>query len=106
MDFIIIISVIILLMEFIFLGSKEKKKKEYLQSGGTICCPRCGVSDYHIIVESNVVRPEKTEGRYSLNLNPLKPFTLFNYKEKVVSNEIINYNSKFVCNKCGNIFEY
>ena len=37
-----------------------------------------------------------TKERTSLNLNPLRPFTLFNHKDAG--------KAKFRCNKCGKIF--
>ena len=37
-------------------------------------------------------------------MNPLKPFTLINKKEKVVRQPITRNVSKFVCDDCGNIF--
>ena len=45
-----------------------------------------------------------TKTRYTANLNPLKPFTLLNKKEKVVKKEQVVTESKFICNSCGKIF--
>ncbi len=55
--------------------------------------------DFFIIIAAIIIM-------FSRNHNPLKLFTIFNYKGKVISKEISTYDSKFVCNKCGNIFEY
>lgn len=62
-------------------------------------CPRCGSEDCTFYKE---VIPEKTKTRYTMNLNPLKPFTLVNKKQKVVSKQ--QTVDKFMCNKCGKIF--
>lgn len=57
-------------------------------------CPKCGSDNYHAFVEDKVKRSS------SINLNPLKPFTVLNHKEKVVRQV-----SKFVCDDCGKIFQ-
>ena len=49
--------------------------------------------------------PGKTKTRYSLNLNPLRPFTLVNKKEKILKNDRVETKDKFICNKCGLIFD-
>ena len=67
-------------------------------------CPSCGGTNYHAFVEERVIREGKVKTRTSLNLNPLKPFTVFNHKEKVVRKPIITQVGKFVCDDCGKIF--
>lgn len=66
-------------------------------------CPRCGSEDCSHYKEQHTT-PGKTKTTYSANLNPLKPFTLVNKKEKVVRKEKTVTYDKFICNKCGHIF--
>lgn len=68
-----------------------------------VYCPRCGSENCSHYQEQKVI-PGKTKTTYSANLNPLKPFTLVNKKEKVVRKERTIVESKFLCNSCGNIF--
>lgn len=68
-----------------------------------IHCPRCGSEDCSHYQERKIV-PGKAKTRYTANLNPFKPFALVNKKEKVVRKERLVTESKFLCNKCGNIF--
>ena len=68
------------------------------------CCPVCGGENYHAFVEEKVIRQGKTKSTVSLNLNPLKPFTVLNQKEKVVREPLTMQVSKFVCDDCGKIF--
>lgn len=68
-----------------------------------VYCPRCHSSNCSHYQEQRIV-PAKTKTRYSVNLNPLHPFTLVNKKEKVVKNGYTVSENKFVCNKCGKIF--
>ena len=69
------------------------------------CCPYCGGHRYHAFVEDKVIRQGKSKMQTSVNLNPLKPFTLFNTKEKVVRDPLTIQVSKFVCDDCGKIFQ-
>lgn len=68
-------------------------------------CPMCGSDNYHAFVEEVVLREGKVKGKITPNLNPLKPFTIANYKEKEVRKPITTQVSKFVCNDCGKIFQ-
>ena len=68
-----------------------------------VYCPRCGswnCSHYH---EQRII-PGKTKTRYTANLNPFHPLTFVNKKEKVVRDEQVVTENKFVCNSCGKIF--
>lgn len=67
-------------------------------------CPRCGSENCSHHQEQKII-PGKTKTSYSANLNPLKPFTLVNKKEKVKKKEQIVTESKFICNSCGYIFK-
>lgn len=68
-----------------------------------VYCPRCGSSNCsHFTTES--VIPGKTKTKYTANLNPFKPFTLVNKKEKVVRKEQTVTENKIICNDCGKIF--
>lgn len=66
-------------------------------------CPRCGSTNCSIIHEQKEV-PENVKTSYNVNLNPFKPFTLINKKEKVVSRGYSYTITKYTCNKCGKIF--
>lgn len=68
-------------------------------------CPACYGENCHAFVTEKVIKEGKTKGTISLNLNPLKPFTIFNHKEKVVRNPVTVQESKFVCDDCGKIFK-
>ena len=69
------------------------------------CCPGCGGTRFHAFVEDEVMIPAKVKSQTTLNLNPLKPFTVFNHKEKVVRKGWTRQVSKFVCDDCGKIFQ-
>lgn len=68
-----------------------------------VYCPRCNSSNCSHYKEQKVI-PGKTKTKYTANLNPLKPFTLVNKKEKVVKQERVVTEDKFICNSCGKIF--
>lgn len=68
-----------------------------------VYCPRCGSENCSHYQEQKII-PGKTKTRYTANLNPLKPFTLVNKKEKVVKKEQVVTENKFICNSCGKIF--
>lgn len=66
-------------------------------------CPRCRSENCSHYQEQKIV-PGKTKTRYTANLNPLKPFTLVNKKEKIKRKDKLKTESKFLCNECGKIF--
>ena len=68
-----------------------------------VYCPRCGSEDCSHYKEQKSI-PGKTKTQYSANLNPLKPFTFVNKKEKIVRKEQVYTENKFMCNSCGKIF--
>lgn len=68
-----------------------------------VYCPRCASSNCSHYKEQKVI-PGKTKTTYSANINPLKPFTLVNKKEKVVRKDQVITENKFICNSCGKIF--
>lgn len=68
-------------------------------------CPACNSMLVRAFVEEKVIVPKKTKVQTSLNLNPFKPFTLFDHKEKVVRKEITKSSSRFICDSCGKIFD-
>lgn len=94
---------------------------------GVYCCKKCGhsytVAEYEVVdardnfcplcksnrirsfVEEQVISPGKKKTYTSINLNPFKPFTLFNEKEKVIKKPIIYKKTKFICDNCGNIWQ-
>ena len=69
-----------------------------------VYCPRCK-SENCAHFQEHIVIPGKSKKKTTLNLNPLKPFTVFNHKEKVIKKQRIVAESKFICNECGKIFE-
>ena len=69
-----------------------------------VYCPRCGSDDCSHYQEQKMI-PGKKKTRYTANLNPFHPFTFVNKKEKVIREEKIVTDSKFVCNNCGKIFK-
>ena len=80
-------------------GLSNSKKTMYRSN--IIQCPRCRSINVQYMTSDIIGR--KVKGKTTLNLNPLKPFTMFNHKEKVVSN---GYElKKWHCMGCGNIFD-
>lgn len=69
-----------------------------------IYCPQCGSEECSYFQQQKII-PGKTKTKYTANLNPLKPFTLVNKKEKIVREEQIISESMIQCNKCGYIFK-
>lgn len=78
--------------KYTFLGGKQE-----------VYCPRCGSDNCSHYQEQKII-PGKTKTRYTANLNPLKPFTFANKKEKVVRKEQMVTERKIICNDCGMIF--
>lgn len=68
-----------------------------------VYCPRCKSSNCSHYKEQHI-KPGKTKTTYSVNLNPLKPFTVLNKKEKVVKKDSVVTENKIICNDCGKIF--
>lgn len=66
-------------------------------------CPRCGSENCSIYKEQKII-PGKSKLEYKKNLNPLKPFTAGTVKEKVIREDQIVTEDKFMCNSCGKIF--
>lgn len=69
-----------------------------------VYCPRCG-SENCIHYQEQKSIPAKVKTRYTINLNPLRPFTFANKKEKVIRKETNYIEKKFLCNDCGHIFK-
>ena len=88
------------MLVMIYSGKNEEKPKIKHTN-----CPACGGTRFHAFVEEQVVVPAKVKSKTTLNMNPLKPFTVFNHKDKVVRQQVTRQVSKFVCDDCGNIFE-
>lgn len=78
--------------KYTFFGEKQE-----------VYCPRCGSDDCSYYHEQKII-PGKKKTRYTVNLNPFHPFTFANKKEKVIREEQIITDSKFICNSCGKIF--
>lgn len=91
--------------------SLEEEKREfngiykYTLFGGKqeVYCPRCRSENCSHYQEQKII-PGKTKTRYTANLNPLRPFTLVNKKEKVVRKDQLVTERKIICNDCGMVF--
>lgn len=68
-----------------------------------VYCPRCNSENCSHYKQEHVT-PAKTKTSYSLNINPLKPLTAFNKKEKVIRKEQTYTENKIICNDCGYTF--
>ncbi len=68
-------------------------------------CPRCRSCRFHAFVEEQVVIPAKVKSKTTLNMNPLKPFTVYDHQEKVVRQQVTKQVTKFVCDDCGQVFQ-
>ena len=97
--------VLLLLLGFAFIAIWATAKKEPTPPKKHTKCPACGSTRFHAFVEEQVVSPAKVKSKTTLNMNPLKPFTVFNHKEKVVRQQVTRQVSKFVCDDCGKIFQ-
>ena len=76
---------------------------DFLKGKLEVYCPRCR-SENCSHYKENVIVPGKSKTSYTANLNPLKPFTILNKKEKVVRQEQVITKNRFMCNDCGAIF--
>lgn len=65
-----------------------------------VYCPRCKSENCSHYSEEIVI-PGKTKTRYTANLNPLKPFTLIDKKEKKVKKDKVKATPMIRCNDCG-----
>lgn len=97
---VIFIIIIVIGIFFLVTGMAEEKTPDHFD-----CCPNCGSKRFHAFVEQEIISPGKVKTSYSANLNPLKPLTLVNKKEKVVRQPITKSVSRFVCDDCGNIWK-
>lgn len=69
-------------------------------------CPRCKSKNFQL-VDSRVIGARDAEigTYYKLNLNPLRPFTLIQRKEKVIRKASKGFiRNTFVCQDCGKKF--
>lgn len=98
---ILTVGLLVLLLKLVDY-SENQPHNEQVQK----CCPRCGSTHFQYAGQQIYgARPEKTKTRYTANLNPLRPFTLVNKKEKVVKKARSGYAiDEFICLNCGNRF--
>lgn len=70
-------------------------------------CPKCGSIHLEFIGQEVLgARDAKIKTTTSLNLNPLKPFTVFNHKQKVVKKAKSGTSyDRWHCAGCGYIFQ-
>lgn len=78
-------------------------RKEFIGKS-IVICPKCKSKDCRYHQETEKLDAIK-KTRYTANINPLKPFTIMNKKEKVIIPERTITKIKFQCNKCGYIFK-
>lgn len=102
---IMVVGLIVLLEKLADIDSSNNGNTTYNEQGQK-CCPYCGSTHFQYAGQQIYgVRPEKTKTRYTANLNPLRPFTLVNKKEKVVKKARSGYAvDEFICLNCGNRF--
>lgn len=88
-------------------NEKKNKKRPSVRTPESYrrVCPRCNSDRFHAYVEEKVWIKGKTKQQTSLNMNPLKPFTVFNTKEKVIRPDITYKETNFLCDDCGKIFK-
>ena len=98
---ILVVGLLVLLLKLVDY-SENQPHNEQVQK----CCPYCGSTHFQYAGQQIYgARPEKTKTRYTANLNPLRPFTLVNKKEKVVKKARSGYAvDEFICLNCGNRF--
>lgn len=98
---IMLVGLLVLLQKLVDY-SENQPHNEQVQK----CCPYCGSTHFQYAGQQIYgARPEKTKTRYTANLNPLRPFTLVNKKEKVVKKARSGYAvDEFICLNCGNRF--
>ena len=86
----------------------EKPQKMYrINPSGNkewVHCPKCGSENCSRYREQHYI-PGETEVEYTKNLNPLKPFTIANRKEKIIREEKVVTKNRFICNDCGKVFD-
>lgn len=122
----IIIVIVITAVLLYYVGNYEKNKEEkerrrYYESMGKPVppppepvadiskrkrCPYCNSPDWQYAGEDIIgARAAKTKTQHSLNLNPLKPFTILDSKEKVIRKAKPGFSvDEFICLNCGRRF--
>lgn len=103
---IMVVGLIILLEKLADIDSSNSNGNTTYNEQGQKCCPYCGSTHFQYAGQQIYgARPEKTKTRYTANLNPLRPFTLVNKKEKAVKKARSGYAvDEFICLNCGNRF--
>lgn len=103
---IMLVGLIVLLGKLADIDSSNSNGNTTYNEQGQKCCPYCGSTHFQYAGQQIYgARPEKTKTRYTANLNPLRPFTLVNKKEKVVKKARSGYAvDEFICLNCGNRF--
>lgn len=87
--------------------AQRNKQITYYRQNGIAYCPRC-LSIHVDSVGGEVMgaRDQKTKTRYTVNLNPFRPFTLVNKKEKVVRKANPGrFVTTWHCNDCGFVYK-
>lgn len=103
---IMLVGLIVLLEKLADIDSSNSNGNTTYNEQGQKCCPYCGSTHFQYAGQQIYgSRPKKTKTRYTANLNPLRPFTLVNKKEKVVKKARSGYAvDEFICLNCGNRF--
>lgn len=103
MDFLIIIIVLVAIFAFLPAATSNVRGKD---EAGRKCCPYCKSTNFQYAGQQTYgARPQKTKTKYTVNLNPFRPFTLMNKKEKVVKKARSGFAvDEFICLNCGKRF--
>lgn len=85
---------------------RKNKIAELKRKGYKKWCPYCLSTNFEFFgVKNYGARPAEYKVKYSLDLNPFHPFTLFNEREKLVRPAYGGIDvPEFVCMKCGKVF--
>lgn len=87
---------------------QEAKIQPVFESGKIVVCTRCRSQHVQLYeIEHRGQHGAKVKTSYSANLNPLKPFTLVNKKEKVKRKASEGYEvRRYQCLDCGKEFYF
>lgn len=76
-----------------------------MKNGELLRCPKCKSDNIKIVNTKHYHEEQKVKTSYSANLNPLKPFTFANKKEKIVKPSRDFDKNYYECKSCGYRFD-
>ena len=107
----IVIGIFVFYRIVMWADSKDKEKGVGQYSANSTPspqkrCPHCNSTDWQFAGQQTVgARDAKTKTEHKLNINPLKPLTIMDSKEKVVKKAKSGYSyDEFICLNCGKRF--